>query len=294
MSSFAFPREILLSIPTRQRFAKTTLLEKTISDLNHRLKHLDTLASRIRMERAKNLKNLVAKRSLLSPIRRLNCDVLLLIFSYASHWKISHINASSSLDMKNAPWIFLRVCHWWRLIASSSPTLWSTVRLVKIHNSFLPRHALHIVRFQLQLSRNSPLQFFFYCDKHDEVIDEALIAELVSHSHSSRWFRVYIRAFAPVLQQLSKRLGNLSDLKELTLEGFSGEEPDSDMFFDAPNLTSLRLDDAYRVLPSIFPTANLYQFTGSFYDGPEFYKFISAAPRLEVLRVHAIGKGQQT
>ncbi|PBK63410.1 hypothetical protein ARMSODRAFT_542658 [Armillaria solidipes] len=89
-----------------------TLLEKTVSDLNHRLKHLDTLASRIRKEQAKIVKNLAAKRSLLSPIRRLNRDVLLLIFSYASDWKFNHNNTRSSLDVKNAPWIFLRVCHW--------------------------------------------------------------------------------------------------------------------------------------------------------------------------------------
>ncbi len=165
----------------------------------------------------------------------------------------------------------------------------SSVRLIKTRNSFFPLHALHIVRLQLQLSRNSPLQFFLDCDIRDEVIEEALIAELVSHS--SRWFAVYIRAFAPVLRQLSKRLGNLSELKKLILKGFMGQEPDSDMFFDAPNLTSLRLDEAYRVLPSMFLTSNLYQFTGSFYDGPEFRNFVSAAPRLEVLRVHAIGEG---
>ncbi len=47
-----------------------SLLEKTVSDLNHRLEHLDTLASRIRKERANIVKNLAAKRSLLSPIRR--------------------------------------------------------------------------------------------------------------------------------------------------------------------------------------------------------------------------------
>ncbi len=269
-----------------------SLLEKTVSDLNHRLEHLDTLASRIRKERANIVKNLAAKRSLLSPIRRLNRDVLLLIFSYASDWKFAHSNTSTSIDVKNAPWIFLRICHWWRLIASSSPTLWSSVRLIKTRNSFFPLHALHIVRLQLQLSRNSPLQFFLDCDIRDEVIEEALIAELVSHS--SRWFAVYIRAFAPVLRQLSKRLGNLSELKKLILKGFMGQEPDSDMFFDAPNLTSLRLDEAYRVLPSMFPTSNLYQFTGSFYDGPEFRNFVSAAPRLEVLRVHAIGEGRQT
>ncbi|PBK80578.1 hypothetical protein ARMGADRAFT_1068953, partial [Armillaria gallica] len=252
-----------------------SLQEKTVSDLNHHLEHLDTLASRIRKERAKIVKNLAAKRSLLSPIRRLNRDVLLLIFSYASDWKFAHSNTSTSIDVKNAPWIFLRVCHWWRLIASSSPTLWSSVRLIKTRNSFFPLHALHIVRLQLQLSRNSPLQFFLDCDIRDEVIEEALIAELVSHS--SRWFAVYIRAFAPVLRQLSKRLGNLSELKKLTLKGFMGQEPDSDI-----------------VLSSMFPTSNLYQFTGSFYDGPEFRSFVSAAPRLEVLRMHAIGEGRQT
>ncbi|KAK0442106.1 hypothetical protein EV421DRAFT_594294 [Armillaria borealis] len=271
-----------------------TLQEKTVSDLNHRLKHLDALISRIRKERAKTAKNLAAKRSLLSPIRRLNRDVLLHIFSYVSDWKFNHNNTSSSLDVKNAPWIFLRVCHWWRLIASSSPALWSTVSLVKVFPSFLPPHALDIVRSQLQLSRDSPLKLLLYCDNPDGVNEEPLIKELVSHS--SRWFSVYIRAFAPVLRQLSAVLEtrNLSELKTLTLEGFRQWEFDSNVFFDAPNLTSLRLDYSCRVLPSMFPTSNLSQFRGSFYDGAEFRNFISAAPRLEVLWVQVISGRQSS
>ncbi len=271
-----------------------TLLEKTVSDLNHRLKHLDTLASRIRNERTTILKSLVAKRSLLFPIRRLNRDVLLLIFSYASDLEFDHSNTSSSLDVNNAPWIFLRVCHWWRLIALSSPTFWSTVSLVNVFPSFLPPHALDIVRSQLQLSRNSPLKLLLYCDNPDGLNEQPLIKELVSHS--SRWFSVYVRAFAPMLRQLSKSVEtrNLSELKTLTLVGFRPWEFDSDVFFDAPILTSLCLDNSCRVLPSMFPTSNLRQFRGSFYDGAEFRNFISAVPRLEVQWVQAIGVRQNS
>ncbi|KAK0449620.1 uncharacterized protein EV420DRAFT_779474 [Desarmillaria tabescens] len=170
------------------------LLQKTVDDLDHRLKHLNALGYRIYEEREKISKHLAAKRSLLSPIRRLNRDVLLIIFSYACDWKFADEKTSSSLDVKHAPWIFLHVCHWWRHIVSSSPSLWSTVRLVQSQNSVLPRHALYIVRLQLQLSRNSPLKLLLYCSNESyDAIEDDIITELVKHS--SRWNRVYIRVF---------------------------------------------------------------------------------------------------
>ncbi|SJL16207.1 uncharacterized protein ARMOST_19726 [Armillaria ostoyae] len=103
-----------------------------------------------------------------------------------------------------------------------------------------------------------------------------------------------IRVYAPVLWQLSSRLGNLSALKTLTLKGFREWDFHSNMIFDAPNLTSLCLDSSCRVLPSMLPSSNLRQFTGGFYDGAEFRNSISAVPRLEVLGVQVIGGGQRT
>ncbi|KAK0482422.1 hypothetical protein IW261DRAFT_1678268 [Armillaria novae-zelandiae] len=192
--------------------------------------------------------------------------------------------------MKDAPWIFLRVCHWWRLVASSSPALWSTVKLVKSTDSLLPpHHALHIVRLQLQLSGNLPLKLLLYCNIPGDVVDDAIITELVSRS--SRWYQMDIRVYAPVLRQFSSRLGNLSTLKTLTLKGFREWEFRSNTIFDAPNLTSLCLDSSCRLQPSMSPTSNLRQFTGGFYDGAEFRNFISAVPRLEVLGVQTIGSG---
>ncbi|KAK0496505.1 hypothetical protein EDD18DRAFT_1331947 [Armillaria luteobubalina] len=247
MSSFTFAQEkFSFDIDETALGEDIVLMQKTVSNLNHRLKHLATLISRIHEERAKIVTNLAAKRSLLSPIRRLNRDVLLLIFS----------NTSTSFDVKNAPWISLHVCHWWRPVTSSFLTLWSSVRLVKAHKSFFP------------LS--------------DEVIEEALIAELVSHS--SQWYCVYICTFAPVLGQLSKRLGNLSNLKKLRLEGLGGGEPDSDMFLMLPN--SHRF--AWMSIIEFYPPCFRYQIYNS------TILSLPAVPHLEVLRVYSISKGQQT
>ncbi|PBK59637.1 hypothetical protein ARMSODRAFT_849420, partial [Armillaria solidipes] len=59
-------------------------------------------------------------KSIFAPIRRLPDDLLLCIFKFASHRIANQLSTPS-----HAPWVLLRVCHSWRNIALTSPTLWS-------------------------------------------------------------------------------------------------------------------------------------------------------------------------
>ncbi|KAK0232004.1 hypothetical protein EDD85DRAFT_98039 [Armillaria nabsnona] len=228
-------------------------MQNTVSDMDHYLNHLDALASRAREERVEIVKIIAAKRSLLSPIRRLNHDVLLIIFSYASD------GTNNSLCIKNAPWTLLHTCHWWRLVVSSSPVLWSTLQLHVSRGTAFPSHALDIVKLQLRLSQNSPLRLFVDID-FDFRHQDAVISEVTSHS--KRWYEVYIVATRRLLRQLIRTSLHYSRLRRLVTSTYSSIE--SDMSIDTPQLTSLELHGGGRVCPNIFPASNLCQFTGCF------------------------------
>ncbi|KAK0191993.1 hypothetical protein F5146DRAFT_1222228 [Armillaria mellea] len=266
------------------------LFQTTISDMDHYLNHLDTLASRARKERGRMVKNLAARQSLQSPIRRLDRDVLLLIFSYASNAELDRSYTSNSLDMNNAPWTFLRVCYWWRLVVSSSPTLWSTVKLVLSRRSgIIPSHALDIVRLHLHLSQNSPMKLIIIdIDYVESLQGDGVISEVISHS--DRWEDVCFLAAGRQLQNLSRGFQRLSHLKRLVVTSYSDWEFNASA--DAPKLTSLALHGQGRVSPNMFPTSNLRQLTGPFCDPVEFHNFVSAATGLEKLGVQSIDRAE--
>ncbi|KAK0215571.1 hypothetical protein IW262DRAFT_1400955 [Armillaria fumosa] len=275
-------------IPPRGWAQDIVLLQKTISDIDHYLKHLDTLASCARKERRRIVKILAAKQSLLSPIRCLNRDVLLIIFSYASNAELDRSYTSSSLDMNNAPWTFLRICYWWRLIVSSSPTLWSTVKLVLSRRSgIIPSHALDIVKLHLRLSQNSPMKLIIIdIDYAESPQGDAVISEVISHS--DRWEDVCFLAPGPQLRNFSRGFRRLSQLKRLVVTSYG--DWDFNVSSNAPKLTSLGLHGRGRVSPNMFPTSNLRQFTGYFRDPMEFHTFISVATSLEKLGVQSIDR----
>ncbi len=188
-----------LDVDTSLVIEDISLMQNTVSDMDHYLNHLDALASRARKERAEIVKIIEAKQSLLSPIRRLNCDILLNIFSYASY------GTNNSLCMKNAPWTLLHVCHWWRLVVSSSPVTWSTLQLHVSRGATFPSHALEIVKLQLRLSQNSPLKLIIdtYHIYFNFKQDDAVISEFMSRSN--RWYDI---DFKGTRRQLWMILGN--------------------------------------------------------------------------------------
>ncbi|SJL12730.1 uncharacterized protein ARMOST_16161 [Armillaria ostoyae] len=266
-----------LDVDTSLVLEDIALMRNTLSDMDHYLNHLDTLASRARKERAEIVKIIEAKQSLLSPIRRLNRDVLLIIFSYASD------GTNNSLCMKNAPWTLLHTCHRWRRVVSSSPVLWSTLRLHVSRGTNFPSHALNIVKLQLRLSQNSPLRLFVNID-FDFRHQDAVISEVMSHSN--RCYEVYIAATRRLLRKFIRTSLHYSQLRRLVISTCSSME--SYMSLDAPKLTSLGLHGGGRVCPNIFPASNLCQFTGYFSDPMEFHTFISVATSLEKLGVQSI------
>ncbi len=274
-----------LNIDSSSVIEDIVLMQKTISDIDH---YLDTLTSRASKERGKIVKNLAAKQSLLSPIRRLNRDVLLIIFSYASNAELDCSYTSSSLDMNNAPWTFLRICHWWRLVVSTSPTLWSTVKLVLSRRAgIIPSHALDIVRQHLRLSRNSPMKLIIIDIDYDDFPQgDVVISEVMSHSN--RWEDVCFLAPGRQLRNFSRGFRRLSQLRRLVVTSYDNWE--FNVSSDAPKLTSLGLHGRGRVSPNMFPASNLRQFTGYFSNALEFHTFISVASSLEKLGVQSIDR----
>lgn len=111
-------------------------LDADIATAEEHIRRLERHCARLRLDR-------LTLSSSLASIYIVPQDILLEMFS-----SLVRLHGNT-LDVDAAPWILLRVCHRWRLIAQSSPFLWSTINI--------PLHCW---------SKSSPSAFFLKLVEH--------------------------------------------------------------------------------------------------------------------------------
>ncbi|KAE9403487.1 hypothetical protein BT96DRAFT_814894, partial [Gymnopus androsaceus JB14] len=76
-------------------------------------------------------------KEMLNPVRRLPFDVLQEIFLHGAGMYTdagSHFGSiSHSLDLTSPPWVYGRVCRWWKQVTLKTPLLWTRIKVVKRH-----------------------------------------------------------------------------------------------------------------------------------------------------------------
>ncbi len=107
------------------------------SEIVARDEHLQTQATSVQRERDLTVQDLENHESIFAPIRRLLNDVLLYIFQMS-------IDDRINLDVKTSPWLLGYICHHWRALSRSSPSLWADVSFESVCSSNLPfgRHSM--------------------------------------------------------------------------------------------------------------------------------------------------------
>ncbi|KAK0193151.1 hypothetical protein F5146DRAFT_1223153 [Armillaria mellea] len=218
--------------------------DPTIQRLNGRIQSLATEArsrqvdidrleialSQLRIKQDLTLQDLESHTSVFSPIRRLPEEILLRIFEIGSR------HDDNSADPKHwAPWVFSYVCHHWRVLTHSSPSLWA--RLYVNFASLPPRNLLTIF---LSLSENVPLEITLdareFGDEGKEVLHNAIIP--LAHRWSDLTIMITkntIFEFLPI----ADRLPILKSLRITVVPDYESSQPASGpihMFSSAPLL----------------------------------------------------------
>ncbi|KAK0203199.1 hypothetical protein DFS33DRAFT_1345728 [Desarmillaria ectypa] len=114
--------------------------------------------------------------SISAPIRCLPRDVLLDIFT------LCRPSRGSGLHIRGYPWTLGHICHWWRDIVHSSPTIWSVIMLCPPYNS-------EILETHLQRSGNVPLSVYFLIRRYGENIHKSTALDRVM-GVSHRWSKL--------------------------------------------------------------------------------------------------------
>lgn len=157
-----------------------------------------------------------------------------------------------TFDPKSGPLLLTHVCSWWRVIAISTPGLWTSIRLVL---SFPKPSHTNLVDMWLERSCNLPLTVAFIEAKplptfyHPSVHLEMHAALNLLVEQSSRWVDAFFmlppydfswQAFLPIRN-------NLFQLRGLSINTIRGSWPVRmaiNLFEFAPKLSSLALDHA--------------------------------------------------
>ncbi|KAK0444703.1 hypothetical protein EV421DRAFT_2034743 [Armillaria borealis] len=195
-------------------------LDGHLLSLRRSLSRLESLTALIQTQIDTTSTEKEQLESISAPIRRLPRDILLEIFSLSFRQE----------DARCYPWTLGHVCHWWRDIVHSSPTLWSVVVLYPPYN---PK----IVEAQLQRSGNVPLSVYISTQYYGNVRNLTILDRVMSLCH--RWSTLELHAHGPMYErQLPSFFPQLRTLK------VRGTWPSYLVpVLDAPLLKTVRLDD---------------------------------------------------
>ncbi|KAJ7176924.1 hypothetical protein C8R46DRAFT_989112 [Mycena filopes] len=183
--------------------------------------------------------------SLIAPIRRLNDDVLALIFPVALVSEV--VNFGRRRNVYSHPMTLTSISHYWRCVAIRTPEIWSRISVR------WPSSGLHRLRECLRNSKDHGLSLDLdLTGRHTqmEVIDELII-------HAERWVKLKLTIKdTETLHLLDPVRGRLSRLQQVVFD-FDAASPPPAVAFDgfaiAPRLHTVqaRLLRRLPCLPSL-------------------------------------------
>ena len=207
--------------------------------------------------------------ALIAPSRRLPPELWVEVFTRCSKGAACSIvpSVDDSFDAKAGPLLLTHVCSWWRAIATSTPALWTTIRLVLA----MPQaaHLSDLVDMWIARSGTLPLKVAVLEAGNDEfrfaVNWKGHTALKILVGQSNRWAdaSLDIPPYSITWQAFKSIRNNLSQLRSLSLDTTQRSMPNNlavDVFKFAHQLTSLALTTYNSNILLKIPLLNLTSF----------------------------------
>ncbi|KAF8154384.1 hypothetical protein K438DRAFT_1778014 [Mycena galopus ATCC 62051] len=242
--------------------AQMVLLEEGISPLQFHL-HLQRNAELLSLHKSHS--------SIISPLRRMPNEMLQEIF----FWSLPSVQDSkycTRFRIKDSPWILTQICHRWRVLAISTPALWSIVAINYLdyeqENSVL--YPLAMVK--TQITRAQKLKVHFHGSEYSNKNPQIEVFKCLA-THASSWEELDISLTSALIPFLAGLQDQIPHLRRLSLQW---EDPDTihanveaiHAFQAAPLLNWVNIAyswDARMRIPIFLPTTQLTSYR---LDGP--------------------------
>ncbi|PBK86710.1 hypothetical protein ARMGADRAFT_1086220 [Armillaria gallica] len=258
-----------------------------------------SLDTRLRHEEDLAVQDLKNHKSIFAPVRRLPNEVLLRIFQLSIATKLS---SRCSLDVTIVSWLLGYICHHWRDLSRSSPSLWTGMSLISECPSDCPPGKHRLLQNLLSLSGSSPLSIYVemvhpydaktphHCagDDRDTILEDIVL-------HSQRWSHINFTICGPVsaLQDFSSNLPLLRTLYLMTHDHNLAYAHILRMFSSAPLLQDLAFSGnivQWRELSRAVPLFQLTKLVVTIKEpenaNPDFYACAKEARALNNLYFH--------
>ncbi|KAF5328683.1 hypothetical protein D9619_011698 [Psilocybe cf. subviscida] len=177
-------------------------------------------------------------QGLLSPVRRLPTEMLLLVFE---QFRLE--NEGFALHHRRPPWILGQVCRWWRAASLSMAGLWRHFPPIYVAWPRKSPQTGAMVTELLARSKTEPITFLLaYSEPWDTTNAKRSPVMHALLAHVARWERVYLRCaeYTEALCELFRLGGRMDALRALTFDAAGlDEHPGSttlDLFAAAPLL----------------------------------------------------------
>ncbi|KAK7463389.1 hypothetical protein VKT23_006744 [Stygiomarasmius scandens] len=289
--------ETPLDVETPTRGDDLRISSLSLYEIDGEIQRQQTTIMHLTHEREDVLLDLDAQRSQLSPIRRLPLELLSAIFHHCLP-DLEFISPRSS----DAPMLLTHVCHGWRNLALSIPSLWSSISIHTNKDRCYPRKKL--ITTWLQRSGSKPLHFRIHEDLRFDLVQELDIESFTTGADLLEFFMPdYYRWQRVSLEYRDWKLGHTGFqnihysppiLEHLSLiRDYWDESMHAPLraLFSAPRLQSVHWDGILRSYPNpadIMPLHQLRELSlnRNILDSAHFFTVLAQAPNLVVCNLY--------
>ena len=201
-------------------------------------------------------------KTVLSPVRKLNDDLLYEIFSHfamptptENNWISLDDALPTSLNQTLEPWVFSQVSRSWRDVAISCPKLWQNVTISLGYSDNFNHPQAYPLTLQLERSANVPL--YISLSASPDVHTQSPTFQLLLAS-CNRWKHLLLRLEPVGMSLLTPLKGLLPNLQKVYLPP-SLARTHCTALHHAPNLTSI-VGWAPFIAPILLPWTQITEF----------------------------------
>ncbi|KAJ7735007.1 hypothetical protein B0H16DRAFT_135196 [Mycena metata] len=184
-------------------------LNAQLVDIGEEIARLDRRLEELKDEHQSLIRLRAQNVAILSPLRRIPPEVLVEIFM----WTLPPLRGLPTRICKKSPWLLTHISRHWRAVATSTPSLWSTVA-ISYHPGMDPGGLYPLPMLETQISRALTLKIHFYGNETSDPGPQLEVFKYLS-SYSSRWEELSLSitsALALLLSDLQDRVPSLRRL----------------------------------------------------------------------------------